>query len=109
MTDHSNATDMLNKSQREAAYWRERCEWQSIETAPKDATILWVADQHSMCPAYWAGDEEKCWRNWFNGNRYEYVHLGTDAYLPEPIWFSPTDWMPLPAPPENITPENNDG
>jgi hypothetical protein len=75
--------------------------WQPIETAPRDGSIVWVANPHSICVAYFAGKEERCWRNWYRGNRYENVHISTDAYLPEPVWFDPTHWQPTPKPPES--------
>jgi hypothetical protein len=52
----------------------------------------------SVCPAYWAGDKEKCWRNWYKGCRYKNVSLGTDCFLPEPVWFEPTQWVEMPKP-----------
>lgn len=77
-------------------------DWQAIETAPQDGSLIWAADHHSMCIAYWAGKYEKCWRNWFKGCRYDNVDLGTDAFLPERIWFEPTHWQPIPKPPSAI-------
>jgi len=68
-------------------------EWQPIETAPKDgSSVLAYAplstDPHRadkpyrILPMRW--DESQCWR--------------TDI-MPF-VRFSPTHWMPLPAPPE---------
>lgn len=45
MTDHPDATDMLNKAQREAAYWRERCE--AMEATLIKA-IAWINNQGFM-------------------------------------------------------------
>lgn len=50
MDDHPNATDMLNKSQREAAYWRERCE--AIVAAMRDAIASgypWPREKVEQC------------------------------------------------------------
>lgn len=69
-------------------------EWQSIETAPRDGSIVWVADWSSMCPGYWHQNE---WRNWFKGPRYENARLGGEAFAPELVWFEPKFWQPLPA------------
>lgn len=74
-------------------------ELRGIESAPRDGTIVYVATPNNMCVAYWTGKEEKCWRNWYRGNRYENVSISIDAYLPAPIWFEPTHWMRLPDPP----------
>ncbi len=54
-------------------------EWQSIETAPKDGTRILAHENGVVDRAYW-----DCERNGW------YTH-GT-------LWY-PTDWMPLPKPP----------
>lgn len=66
---------------------RQRDQWQPIETAPKDGTIILVAlhewndpaNRHVFEVVSWAGD---CW--------------SSEAY---PI-YPPTHWMPLPAAPK---------
>lgn len=60
-------------------------EWQPIETAPKDGTIilLWYkAIGHEM--AFWNG------KSWDDGDFYD--NLGSDADF--------THWMPLPKAPD---------
>lgn len=75
-------------------------DWQPIETAPRDGTIIWLGGPRSLCVGYWAGHTDKCWRNWFKGSRYENASMvkacGRDVLMPEPIWFVPTYWQPLP-------------
>ena len=70
-------------------------EWQSIETAPKDAEVLvhsprfgvrrgrWNTDEYAKKPRpYWTSDAERIW-----GVR----EVRDDQ---------PTHWMPLPPPPK---------
>lgn len=71
--------------------------WQPIDTAPKNETVVLVSADFNVVPAYWAGETKKCWRNWFRGVRYP--NDSPDAFLPDPIWFEPTHWMPMPDPP----------
>lgn len=72
-------------------------DWQDISTAPKDGSAVWVASPYTLCVAYWS---RGCWRNWFKGPRYENVHISADAFLPDPVWFVPNYWQPLPTPPK---------
>ena len=65
-------------------------EWQPIETAPKDKAI-WLTNGNgygkSMLPCRWV--ESK--------NAWVFIY---DNYSPQRgITFHPTDWMPLPIPP----------
>lgn len=71
--------------------------WRDVSTAPRDGTVIWVADESSMVVAYWAGQNEQCWRNWFAGTRIRGLNISVDAYLPIPIWFEPKFWQPLPT------------
>lgn len=57
-------------------------EWRDISTAPKDGTEVLVCLGEITCVATWnLWDGEEAWRD----------HYG--------FHFSPTHWMPLPAPP----------
>lgn len=70
------------------------CQWRDIETAPKDGTTIHIANAKSraMTLALYCPRKER-WlcRLW-------------DEDLPEvsnsALWWSPTHWQPLPAPPE---------
>ena len=57
-------------------------EWQPIETAPKDGTVV----------LGWCGPEDECRLMHFYGRRWECPSGAWDSY-------SPTHWMPLPPPP----------
>lgn len=72
--------------------------WQLIETAPKDGTVILIADSRAVYAAFWNGKHEPNfpWRfvdpsedDGFNG------WMGDK--------FGPTHWMPLPSPPEADT------
>ncbi len=67
--------------------------WQPIETAPKDGTVVILADDSSVYPQGW-------WRM-----RKGWVFLDTNVEGPDYTngWvkgYGPTHWMPLPDPPE---------
>jgi hypothetical protein len=61
--------------------------WQPIETAPKDGTIILAGHETSVFDAYW--DERE--GGWADG--------ATCGYDDDLITYSPTHWIPLPAPP----------
>ena len=77
-------------------------EWQPIETAPKDGTLI-------LLRGYWAGEINGIEANKketlvcsYDGEMtdyggYHWTVQGTDAYA---AWMKPTHWMPLPDPPE---------
>ena len=68
-------------------------EWQSIETAPKDGTVvdLWVSEDGRYTDCQFDGG---LWLHTQDGLTYS---LGSD----------PTHWMPLPPPPS--TPKQGEG
>lgn len=79
-------------------------EWQPIETAPKDRSILvvggtWSSDGggSGMCDNDYPLTQSviACWQRdgWCMGNG--------DAYNEE-WWATPTHWMPLPPPPSAV-------
>lgn len=57
-------------------------EWQLIDSAPKDGTLILVYNKAFKVVAFWHPGRD-CWRNQYQGN----VH-------------GPTHWMPLPGSPE---------
>lgn len=63
----------------------EQREWQPIETAPKDGTVvdLWHKDGFRITDEFWLGDEEECW---------------TCLFSDEEI----THWMHPPSPPKPL-------
>ena len=62
-------------------------EWQPIETAPKDGTVILMADGLTMFCGIWL----KSARGWVDGCR------DADGEL---VAWNATHWMPLPAPPK---------
>ena len=60
-------------------------EWQPIETAPKDKTLIVYQERCPVMMAKWARSEQDDDDLWY----------GPDFYL---IW--PTHWMPLPEQPQ---------
>lgn len=70
-------------------------EWHSIETAPKDGTIvdLWVAGPHNAGnrqPDCWFSDAEWWCDFGDQGEQQPGIYIGD----------VPTHWMPLPEPPK---------
>jgi hypothetical protein len=62
-------------------------EWRDIETAPKDGTMILMADGNIMFCAFWLKSE----RAWVDGSRDRNGEL---------ITWDATHWMPLPSPPD---------
>jgi hypothetical protein len=62
-------------------------EWQPIETAPKDGSLILSWDNPYMIVVSWDTDPRdeggQCWKINYSGD-----------------WMTPTHWMPLPAPPK---------
>lgn len=59
-------------------------EWQPIETAPKDGGAILIWDGNRMMIAWWVMRPQGG-HGWWSADR---------------IWMQPTDWAPLPDPPE---------
>lgn len=70
-------------------------EWQPIETAPKDGTVidLWAVDRCANCFWYEQEDPED-WR--YSEWRQLYSEAPHSSF---PLGLEPTHWMPLPEPP----------
>jgi len=91
-SDTGQASEPLAESSQEKPMCK--CKWQSIETAPKDGTLIVLGARNGV----WLG---------------KYLPLYGSGYKPENPWSSmllnhdhmaerytrPTHWMPLPTPP----------
>jgi len=78
-------------------------EWQPIDTAPKDGTVvllygIWAGEIHgpARSKAFDIGSFQDG-RSDFPGN--DWWVLGTGDYYE--CWMRPTHWMPLPEPPKD--------
>lgn len=67
------------------------CEWQDVETAPKDGTEIWMYFPHAMMGAMQSQA------------RWQLSDLGHHRWLghAEGYLGTPTHWMPLPDPPSS--------
>lgn len=82
-------------------------EWQPIETAPMNGTKILIWDGKQIYAAWWHDQfEGLAW----DGESKELPYRGawTDCAVAsfnyeEFMEYTPTHWMPLPAPPESIT------
>lgn len=90
----------LSEALQEACHERDGLlvpEWQPIETAPTNGTVIWLAKEGLMRLGLWTdgaqheshGSEGGGWIDWVNAQ-------GTG---PRGLRFAPTHWMPLPTPP----------
>lgn len=68
-------------------------EWQSIDTAPKDGSMIW-AFQPNCCP----GQSIMFWI--LGGRKGLWVYADELLSDADPAPAQPTHWMPLPEPPE---------
>lgn len=60
--------------------------WRPIETAPRDGTVIWLANEHSLRVGAWISGR---WADWVR------AELGGTCDL----HFTPTHWAPVPTPP----------
>lgn len=67
--------------------------WQPIETAPKDGTVVLLMKRGNKVPNRIANGE------WRETSSLKKPGFWVWAYL----FFEPTHWMPLPAPPKDAT------
>jgi Protein of unknown function (DUF551) len=64
--------------------------WQGMETAPRDGSVILLADNDGYVAAcWWHADQRGFWEA--NSHPVDYCDKSFDA---------PTHWMPLPAPPK---------
>lgn len=73
-------------------------EWQPIETAPKDGTVIWGYLYHSgIRKLAWVSPEESAYL--YGGSPDEYVGIWVDQMDSSEDW-APRHWLPLEAIPE---------
>lgn len=106
-----NQFDVLTALRKEFAELKKQNEWQPIETAPKDGTIILVFYKNELgkgriTRASWFGlDEIESWEDpdqsepdWYERSEvYEELEDG----MISPVLGEPTHWMPLPKAPED--------
>jgi hypothetical protein len=68
----------------------DKCQWQPIETAPKDGSVVLLAKRSNVIgPHQFIEHKGPCGKQWYSAYQLSY------------IWVEhPTHWMPLPDPPE---------
>lgn len=66
-------------------------DWQPIETAPKDGTVILLGDNRYAKPAYLMAEWDR---------DYEYWMTKTSSRGHFQFWRDATHWMPLPEPPK---------
>lgn len=79
-------------------------DWQSIETAPKDGTLIdvWLGNaEKSDVELYCAQGDGKRSTGWYWSNGKFRPHMGLRNMMA--CFVCPTHWMPVPAPPEDAT------
>lgn len=79
-------------------------EWQAIETAPRDGVLvlLWQEDQ-GFGVGYYSEYTEEWWEA--VDDETQKLQQETEVHLTsfsEGLLYSPTHWMPLPEPPEDM-------
>lgn len=68
----------------------ERSAWKTIQTAPKDGTVIFAFSDEAQTP--------KAVLTWFDGEKW--LATGKRAkFVANPHRWWPTDWQPLPTPP----------
>lgn len=74
-----------------------QAEWQTIDTAPKDGSVIHISQGRNVVSAYWS----QCAEAFGGDEEFPWVFLdptnGTNGYMGGR--FGPTHWMPLPPPP----------
>lgn len=76
-------------------------EWQPIETAPKDSSLIWLATPGAMRLGFWsAGKEHECYGSVGGGWR-DFAKAETRGA--SDLSYAPTHWMALPKPPRAVT------
>ena len=76
-------------------------EWRSIESAPKNGTLVLVCDPHLDYPvtvgAYFKGDRDDATGRFQRGDWAGWLSMDGDHLA---SISNPTHWMPLPEPPK---------
>ena len=64
---------------------RKMSDWQSMDTAPKDGTMIWISDGKKMTVALWyKGNTENYWKDWFLSSGVDKKNLIGWQHLPKP-------------------------
>lgn len=72
-------------------------DWQEIETAPKDGTVVWVGSRSSIRLAFWRSGKEYEYRDFVGGGWRD--HGGAERGDMADLHFTPTHWMDIPQTP----------
>lgn len=73
-------------------------EWQPIETAPKDGSLVLLSNKNGV----WAGKYTPVYSSGFvPKNKWSSYLLNHDHFKAKKD-ITPTHWMPLPKPPEDL-------
>jgi hypothetical protein len=73
-------------------------EWQPIETAPKDGTLIWLGSAHgSMRVGFWQDGERHENHGTKGGGWRDFYRMESDGL--RDTLFTVTCWYPLPSPP----------
>ena len=81
-------------------------EWQPIETAPKDGSVVLIADAEHVNEAHYVFEVgEFLVSNYPDPYWEKYDHSYWDRHNDDSDWYEPTHWMPLPPPPNPNTTE----
>jgi hypothetical protein len=94
----SRTADLLREAIVEITRLRERTEWRDIATAPKDGTIIHIADARDVHAAFWDADRDA---------KFPWRFMDNDEESAMNAWMDgkhgPTHWLPLPPPPGDKT------
>jgi hypothetical protein len=69
-------------------------QWRSIETAPKNGSYIWLADDNSARIAFWSAGAKWEHRGTVGGGWRDMATA--EARGPDSLHFTPTHWMPVP-------------
>ena len=83
---------------------RQMSEWQPIETAPRDGSLIWLGSPEAMRLGFWTQGKEfenhgttgGGWRDMSAAEK----NITGETSLRTGLHFAPTHWMPTPKPPK---------
>lgn len=70
-------------------------EWQPIETAPKDGTVVLVCNRYGT----WVAKHQEVYQSGYRPENPWFVMMLNMKHMSNPPNYRPTHWMPLPEPP----------